>query len=318
MPEGKTPLACAASMAMSNNLIKMNGLINAEPCFKVGSHLDFFRGDPAQLHVPAILDDADLRAESMASLKAFMDVSAEDAKVMVRYTTSSFCKHQPRLLCTNTFDNASEPDVFVDPVNGHDTKIDHDTFMRMLRVALNGQAYDEDIAALLKRCSMVIFGSRYVYLRPPSPGKIEASVISYPLSGRDLLTQECKDRFGLYKRGQAVQASAADLAWSTTFVQKCIHGEKLTGFFTTMASECPFTGNVDPERHTKPNFDMQPPLRMLNPASIRRQVVQHSVQTWRMAFDQASCEWMFQNYRVGRTSSRVSARKTRLHQVHAW
>ena len=252
-------------MAMSNNLIKMNGLINAEPCFKVGSHLDFFRGDPAQLHVPAILDDADLRAESMASLKAFMDVSAEDAKVMVRYTTSSFCKHQPRLLCTNTFDNASEPEVFVDPVNGHDTKIDHDTFMRMLRVAFNGQAYDEDIAALLKRCSMVIFGSRYVYLRPPSPGKIEATVISYPLSGRDLLTQDCKDRFGLYKRGQAVQAPAADLAWSTTFVQKCIHGEKLTGFFTTMASECPFTGNVDPERHTKPNFDMQPPLRMLNP-----------------------------------------------------
>ena len=175
----------------------------------------FFRGDPAQLHVPAILDDADLRAESMASLKALTDVLGEDAKVMVRYTTSSCCKRPPRLLCTNTFDNAAEPDVFIDPVNGHDTKIDHDTFMRMLRVAFNSQAYNEDIAAL-KRCSMVIFGSRYVYLRPPSPGKNEASVISYPLSGRDLLTEERKDRFGLYKRGQAVQAPAADLAWSTT------------------------------------------------------------------------------------------------------
>ena len=33
-------------------------------------------------------------------------------------------------------------------------------------------------------------------------------------------------------------------------------------------------------------------------ASIRRQVVAHSVQTWRMAFWQASCEWLLQNYRV--------------------
>ena len=69
-------------MATSSNLIKMNALVT-EPCFKVGSHPDFFRGDPARLHVPAIDDDADLRDESMASLKAFVDVSAEDANVMV-------------------------------------------------------------------------------------------------------------------------------------------------------------------------------------------------------------------------------------------
>ena len=262
--QGKTPLACAASMAMSNNLIKMHGLA-AEPCFKVGSHLDFFRGDPARLHVPAILDDADLRAESMASLKAFMDVSAEDAKVMVRYTTSSFAKHQPRLLCTNTFENAEEPDVFMDPSSTSDVTIDHDTFMRMIRVAFNNQAYDEDIAALLKRCTMVIFGARHVYLRLPSPDKVHAKVISYPLSGRDLLTQECKERFGMYKSGQSIQAPATDLAWSTTFVQKCIRNDKFNGFFTTMASECPFTGNINPERHTKPNFDAESPLRMLNP-----------------------------------------------------
>ena len=125
-------------MATSSNLIKMNALV-AEPCFKVGSHLDFFRGDPARLHVLAIVDDADLRDESMASLKAFVDVSAEDANVMVWYTTSSFCKHQPRMLCTNAFDNAEEPGLFIDPTSTNEVTVDHDAFMRMLRVAFNSQ-----------------------------------------------------------------------------------------------------------------------------------------------------------------------------------
>ena len=257
-------MACAASMAMSSNLIDMNHLQDVEACFKVGSHLDFFRGDPARIHIPAILDDSDLRAETMASLKAFMDVSAEDAKVMARYTTSSFCKHQPRLLCTNTYNNAEEPDVFIDPANNNDTVIDHDTFMRMLRVAFNSQAYDEDIAALLKRCVMVIFGTKNVYLRLPSPAKVNAKVITYPPSGKDLLTAECKERFALYKAGEAVQAPVSDSKWATAFVRKAIRGEKFRGFYTTMAAECPFTGVVTPERNTKPSFDIASlePLRL--------------------------------------------------------
>ena len=44
-------------------------------------------------------------------------------------------------------------------------------------------------------------------------------------------------------------------------------------------------------------------------ASVRRQVVQHSVQTWRMGLDQASAEWMFQNYRTSvKTKKQLAVR----------
>ena len=44
-------------------------------------------------------------------------------------------------------------------------------------------------------------------------------------------------------------------------------------------------------------------------ASIRRQVVQHSVQTWRMAFSQASCEWMMQNFRIAGKKHKAQLKK---------
>ena len=160
---GKTPLAYAAYMAMSNKLIKMNALV-AEPCFKVGSHLDFFRGDPARLHVPhrscpfSTMQTCMLKVWPVWS-KACVDVSAEYAKVMVRYTTSSFCKHQPRFLCTNTF-NVKEPDLFIDPTNTNDVTIDRDAFifMHMLRVAFNSQACDEDVAGQSRHHLRILHG----------------------------------------------------------------------------------------------------------------------------------------------------------------
>ena len=240
-------------MALSGNLIDMTGKPNAIPSFKVGSHIDFFRTEPAKIHVPAILDDSDLKSESIATLKAFMDVSAEDAKAMARWTASSFCKHQPRILCTNTFNNLEEPDMHIEPFNNNPT-IDHDRFMAMIRVAFNNNAYEEDIAALLKRCMIVLFGNRFVYVRRPTADKINVKVVKYPNTDKDLLTAECKPRFGMYKQGDDMTAPPEDFRWSTTFVRKCLRGEKMEGFKTTAPSLCPLTGSLTPELNVKPSF----------------------------------------------------------------
>ena len=240
-------------MALSGNLIDMTGKANAIPSFKVDPTLILLGTEPAKIHVPAILDDSDLRTESIATLKAFMYVSAEDAKAMARWTASSFCKHQPRILCTNTFNNMEEPDTHIEPFNPNPT-IDHDRLMSMIRVAFNNNAYEEDIAALLKRCMIVLFGAKHVYVRRPTTDKINVKVIKYPNTGKDLLTSNCKDRFGLYKQGEDVTASPEDFRWSTTFVRKCLKGDKMEGFRTTAPSLCPLTGMLTPETDVKPSF----------------------------------------------------------------
>ena len=236
----------------------MFDITEGAPSFKVASHLDFFRAEPGRVHMSCILDDSDLRTESVASLKAYMDVSSEDARVYARWSASHFMKHQPRFICSNTFNNLEEPMVHTEGFNQVNRTITHDLFMKMLRVAFNNNACEADIAALLKRSVVVLFGNNHVYLRKPSPDPIDVVVINYPASGRDLLAESCKDRFGRYKRGEAVQAPDDDQTWSTLFVHKVIRGNIPKGFKTIAATTCPFTGTITPEQHIKPSLEEDP------------------------------------------------------------
>ena len=77
---GKTPLACALASSMSHYNIKDKNELE-DPAFRTASHLDFFRSEPGSVFVPIIYDDGDISCEVIASLKAFFDVAAEDAKV---------------------------------------------------------------------------------------------------------------------------------------------------------------------------------------------------------------------------------------------
>eukprot|EP00971_Amphidinium_carterae_P165546 3281658-Amphidinium_carterae.1 len=47
--------------------------------FKTGSNVDYLRSEGGMVHVPAILDDAHLPSVRFEAMKAFADVSAEDA-----------------------------------------------------------------------------------------------------------------------------------------------------------------------------------------------------------------------------------------------
>ena len=70
---GKTPMACCIAMGLSDFHIKDKDK-DAVPSFRTTSHLDFLRGEVGSKTVPIIFDDGNVKAESIASLKAFLDV----------------------------------------------------------------------------------------------------------------------------------------------------------------------------------------------------------------------------------------------------
>ena len=127
-------------MVLSGNLIDTTGKANAVPSFKVGSHTGLFRTQPAKIHVPAILDDSDLKSVSIARacqqrmrglwLGGLRLHSVSISQGSSARTCSTGTRHVHRVLQS-------------------ESHIDHDRFMSMIKVAFN--AYEEDIAALLKQ-----------------------------------------------------------------------------------------------------------------------------------------------------------------------
>ena len=72
---GKTPLANAMSIALSDYWQHEHNITGAVPKFKSGNNLDFFRSEPGSIFVPAVLDDGNIAAETIMGMKAFLDVS---------------------------------------------------------------------------------------------------------------------------------------------------------------------------------------------------------------------------------------------------
>ena len=189
---GKTPLACILAMTISEYAIS-NKDTDHQPGFKTTSHLDFLRGQAASLEYPIIFDDGHLQGLQVAAVKAFLDVAGEDCKVFSRYTATNLSQHQTRFVCTNSFDEGQEPSIAMGSFASTSTTISHNEFMRMFAPALPAGAFEEDIMAILKRTSIVLFANQKVFLRPPSEKHIPVQVIAYPHGEKDLLTQQCKD-----------------------------------------------------------------------------------------------------------------------------
>ena len=77
---GKTPVACALASSMSfyhiNTKEEQGG-----PVVSNSISSGFFRSEPGSVFIPSIYDDGDIASENISSLKAYLDVAAEDAKV---------------------------------------------------------------------------------------------------------------------------------------------------------------------------------------------------------------------------------------------
>eukprot|EP00971_Amphidinium_carterae_P122536 2426145-Amphidinium_carterae.1 len=167
-------------------------------------------------------------------MKAFADVSAEDAKCMARYTARSFQRHQPRFICSNAFDGSIEPHL----TGG---TLDLPKFMELLSPCFPPNSNVEDVKAVLKRSNVVIFGNHQVLLRVADSKGLDlpAKVVHYVDGVKDLLSPDVKPRFSAYKDGKPWERPEEDVEWSINFIRASFDEvaakEAASGFVTRIS-----------------------------------------------------------------------------------
>ena len=109
-------------------------------------------------------------------------------QVYARRGASRFAHGQYRIACSNNFVKAEEPDTV--PTGS----IDHDAFAKINSNTFNPALDAEDLQAVLKRVSIVVFGHKHVYF-PRASGELgSVKVFDYGGDkGRGIIASECKD-----------------------------------------------------------------------------------------------------------------------------
>jgi hypothetical protein len=128
----------------------------------------------AGLYVPDLFDDGDLDEMGVKVLKAFFDMSLQEAMTRQRWGATKFTKGQVRMAADNKYDADAEP--FQTVVENHVGKkmplvlgytgTSHETFMEMIALALPSDISPANIEAILKRTSVVLNTEWWVYVRP--------------------------------------------------------------------------------------------------------------------------------------------------------
>ena len=183
---GKTPLAHIIAMTQSAMLIARDDL-DEKATFKSTNHLDFLRSEPGRLYTPIIYDDGSMNKDTAVALKAYFDLTCEDAKVYARWGASSFEPGQLRIACTNNFVADAEPDV------AEGDMIEHTVFRNIIGNTFDNTWDPEDLMAVLKRVTMIVFGRKHAYLREANPRPVYVKCFSYPDDNRDVLVPGCKE-----------------------------------------------------------------------------------------------------------------------------
>ena len=109
-------------------------------------------------------------------------------QVCARWGASSFARGQYRIACSKNYVKTEEPDTV--PTGS----IDHDTFAKIVGNTFNPGLDAEDMQAVLKRVSIVVFGRKRVYFRRASGELASVKVFDYAGDeGREIITSKCKD-----------------------------------------------------------------------------------------------------------------------------
>ena len=209
----------------------------------------------------------------------------EAIKAYARWTASSFAQFQMRLACSNTFDEAAEPDMPLPDFCTNNDTITHETFMRMARCIFRAGAGEQDVMALLKRAHVILFGDKRVHLREACATPMAVKCINYPASGKDLLSPDCKTKFGQCKEGAHITPIVAELDWSAVFIRKCLRSETITGFTTTAAHISTFTGMAVPEQDRKPRYDWADSSSSTTPSDV---VIKREPGVWKRSFSKTN------------------------------
>ena len=198
---GKTPVALAVCLMLSRYFITTYNL-EADPQLRQASDLDFFRGEPGAVFQPFLLDDSNLALQAMEKLKAFLDVSEEEAMTYQRWGASKFVRNQFRIANANTYDSQAEatiPDMFQgDEVD----RIPKAKFYELIEPALMKNTSKQDVGALLKRACFIVVSKKYVYVKKGA----QDVVIRYRNESGSLLTPEAGARYMAWKENGVLPA----------------------------------------------------------------------------------------------------------------
>jgi hypothetical protein len=130
---GKTPFA---------KTLATSGLATRQ--YRTSSELDFFRGEQGDVLRPDIFDDGDSSAQNTKSMKAFSDVSLQEAAVWARWGGCRWPKGCFRQALDNKVDLTKE-------IDDHSLSITHENFMELVSPAFHKDANQSDREAILKR-----------------------------------------------------------------------------------------------------------------------------------------------------------------------
>lgn len=189
---GKTPTAQILVMAVARHLVAKHGL-ECLPGWRRSKQIDGFRERPGELHVPVILDDANLGGMNLEDLKSFLDVG-ENCLVDARYRAAKFARNQCRVVLNNEWEDSKEPDALAS----------HITWQEFKEMFVTACQYPKmpHLMAILKRTVVIIAGHKGVYVRLPSEHDTEP-VHCFKNGGitEDWLVNDRKKFYGLYKQG---------------------------------------------------------------------------------------------------------------------
>jgi hypothetical protein len=207
---GKTLMARALAMLWSRHH-------GSDGVFKTANDIDFFRGTPFTKAMPAIFDDGDVNLQTVAKLKAFADVSDEEAITRERWTSAKFVQGQVRLVCDN------KHHAIKDLEDRNDTTISHQDFMLMMAPAFPPDITNANAMALLKRSVVFINTKRWLYFR--APGEDERDVPRMAFVGRpDFFKPSARPIISQYRRGvkEAPQGHEAAILWEQNWLQEAL------------------------------------------------------------------------------------------------
>eukprot|EP00971_Amphidinium_carterae_P062221 1231661-Amphidinium_carterae.1 len=216
---GKTPAAYAIANTLSGYWISKDETVKNEgirPHFRTTCHIDFLRGQAGNKLCPYIYDDGKMEKEEACTLKAFFDVSAEDAKAWARWGASAFAKSQMRQACSNGYHAYAEPSdmELVDAV-----ELSHAAFVDMVTPTFGKSMHKEDLMAIFKRCNIIVLGVKAVYLRRACEDEVPVRIVKY-VKDVELLGLPCRQELNKYKAGEDINQNIFErnLQWSLKFL----------------------------------------------------------------------------------------------------
>lgn len=225
---GKSPVMRILCFLFSKYWIQEDGRDDLKPSMRVANKLDYFRGEPGSKYKPLAFDDGLLHKQGMDDLKAYHDMTDEDAQAWARWGGSKFEMNQLRVSGANPIDENAE----THPKCSTGAMMSHECFLKLIKPSIHPDASDDDVMAVLKRASVVVATDAWIYVRLHGAEPCDVPRFMYPGQQEHekvFLASECKAVYQAYKKGSRDTPGNydEDMAWSLTALRMLLHTGKV-------------------------------------------------------------------------------------------